>query len=467
VEGGPQKDILSFLPFGDIFNRDTSEIENPQDTEVPSVNNLQTDRSVLQQLSTESVAGATWFQKQRELPEDRRLQFTPIDVSLLPKMSVGFEGEEVALLENTLTLLLNKEIGMSEKTVFDTETKNLIIAFQKTVGISANGSLGKNTLAKITQKQQELLEDIYEQVPAVRYIQKKDGVVKDIYLDTKETVTVSETIIPRIHEALFGEDENTLVLRYLKNDNETIETFGGIIKEKEMTGTFFPSNIPFLAMSPDKEQLFYLTENYSMTEGVVSSLKNTSKKPLFEHSFSEWIPDWGSDSIITLTTKASFDTPGNVYTLSPKDGTFTKAFGGKKGLTTNLSPNGLSILYGEQINGQYELSVYSTVTKKHKKLSLRTLPEKCTWLSNSTEAVCAVPGKVNTSELPDIWYQGVLSFNDTLWLVDTETSTHQLLINPRNDVGRDMDITEIMISHDESYLFFIDKKTSLLYGMKL
>lgn len=146
--GETPKDRLSFLPFGDIFGSNPSGTENTPNTETPSTEELPVNRSVLQQLSTETVAGALWFKKEREVPEERRLIFTPVDASTLPKMALGFEGKEVALLENTLTLLLKKEIGDSEKTVFDIDTKNLIIAYQKSVGVSANGSIGKILLQK-------------------------------------------------------------------------------------------------------------------------------------------------------------------------------------------------------------------------------------------------------------------------------------------------------------------------------
>jgi hypothetical protein len=307
-----------------------------------------------------------------------------------------------------------------------------------------------------------------ETVVFARFIQKEDGAIFDVNTQTSNTAQVSDTVIPRIYEAFFGgENLNSVILRYLKGDNETIETFGGEISQGKLSGGFFPQNISFLDISPDKNSVFYLTHQGEYTEGVTSDFENNNKKPIFDHPFSEWMPDWGNDSTITLTTLASSETEGFVYSLGASRGDFSKEFSGKDGLTTLTSPDGTKILYSEILNGALRLSVYDKQDRSHTNLGMQTLPEKCIWEDDSMRIWCGVPTQINTSNLPDMWYRGSTSFTDSVWLLDTESNAHQLISDPRGEANLYLDITKIDISPDESYMIFVDKKTDLLYGLSI
>lgn len=310
-------------------------------------------------------------------------------------------------------------------------------------------------------------EDTVEMVLVARYIQKEDGHVYDIFVDTLKTELLSSTIIPRIHEAFFGDNPNEVILRYLKSDNETIETFGGTIENGSIKGLFFPKNIPILAISPDKTKVFYLTEEGEYTKGTISSFANKNKKPIFENAFSEWVPWWGTDSIITMTTKSSANIEGSVYGLSATTGVLSKQFGEKDGLTTLTSPNGQKILYSEKIDGGIKLFLYNKQKNTHVNLGIKTLPEKCTWDIGSVEVYCAVPKEILSANLPDDWYQGLVSFRDSIWLLDTDSIAHQEILDPFEEQFLSLDIINILISDKKDYMIFADKKTSLLYGTEI
>ncbi len=457
----------SFLPFGNLFNRDSA--VDPAPTETPTENPTQPSferQPTIVQLSNTDVAGATFLNKEREIETEEVLVFDFVDFSGYPLMREGFEGEEVSELENTLILLGTGNVGESTKTVFDIDTSGLVAFFQGESGLTPDGIAGSNTFRKINEAQEELLGESTESALAVRYIQKEDGNVYDIFVDTLESEKVSETIIPRIHEAFFSTNPDQVLLRYLKSDNETIETFGGLIEDGALSGSFFPQNIPFVSVSPDKTKVFYLTEMGEHTNGVISLFNNSQIRPVFEHAFSEWIPWWGTDSVVTLTTKASSDVSGGVYSLTTT-GSLTKEFSDKNGLESLSSPNGKYVLYSESLNGNQILSVFNTQTSDHKNLGINTLSEKCTWSENSVNIYCAIPKSMLSQNLPDDWYQGRVSFEDSIWLLDIEANIHQLISDPAAEENLYLDITKIQLSDKEDYLTFVDKKTSLLYGMKI
>ena len=382
-------------------------------------------------------------------------------------MRLGFEGEKVARLENTLTLLATNVEGVSEKMIFDEETENLLKDFQSSNGLRADGRAGASVWSAINKAQEDLAEEKMDSVLSVRYIQKEDGSIIDMFLDSLKTSISSDTVIPRIQEAFFNSDASQLIIRYLKSDNETIETVGGTIEDGSLSGKLFPQNIPFVSVSPEKDQVFYLEQEGDFTNGIISTFSNLERKPIFEHAFSEWIPNWGTDSVISLTTKASFGTPGGVYSLGVTQSNFIKEFGGKNGLTTLMSPNGAKILYSENLNGNIKLSVFNMQDNSHTDLGIRTLPEKCTWDTDSITVWCAVPKNINSSRLPDSWYQGTESFVDSLWLLNTDENAHQLIIDPTTEGLYSLDITNIQLSPKKDYLIFIDRKSSILYGLTL
>jgi hypothetical protein len=461
---------FSFFPFGQISNDSNQGSPDNEIPEVPDTDN-QPETPVreprLVALSNLAVAGSALIKKDRNIPNDQRVSFDFVDFSEFPLMKEGFEGEEVTKLENILLLLNTGNIGASIKTVFDIDTSGILAYFQEERGLTPDGLAGAGTFNILNTEQEKLLDSQTESALAVRYIQKKDGSVIDIFTDSKETSIMSNTIIPRIHEAFFNIDASKLILRYLKSDNETIETFGGVISDGSISGLFFPKDIPFVTVSPDKTKIFYLTQTGEYTNGTISNFENENKTPIFEHAFSEWIPQWGTDSIVSLTTKASYQTPGVTFSLGTGGGEITKEFPNENGITTLISPNGSKILYSIPESGSHKLFIFNRQDNSHTDLGVRTLSEKCSWESNSITLWCGVPEGSLQANLPDAWYQGTTLFTDSLWLLDTDINAHQLVINPREESGLLLDITQIQKSETSEYLTFIDRKTGILYGLDI
>ena len=101
-----------------------------------------------------------------------------------------------------------------------------------------------------------------------------------------EETRVTNTTIPKIYEAIWGNNENSLLLRYLRDDGETIETFtskvieGADGKEGSLLGTFLPSDIKSVAVSPKKDKIFYLNVVSGEAQGTVMDTV-LGKKVLF------------------------------------------------------------------------------------------------------------------------------------------------------------------------------------------
>lgn len=308
---------------------------------------------------------------------------------------------------------------------------------------------------------------------ATRYVDRKTGNIYQTFLDKLEERKFSTTIIPRVYESSFVNKNNSVLMRYLKSDNRTIETFlGGIPKEvlgadtdtNEIKGVFLADNISDWSSSPDSSKVFYLLNVGESVVGTVLDIATNKKTQVFDSPFTEWLTQWPNASMVTLTTKPSAYVPGHMYTLNPTTKSFGRALGDVNGLTTLTSPNGKLVLYSDS---SLALSNYDVAKKTSVPLGLRTLPEKCVWGSASDIVYCAVP-KIPVGVLyPDAWYQGEVSFSDQIWKINITTGNTELLSDPLVVSGEEVDGIKLSLDSTQKYLLFVNKKDSYLWKLDL
>ena len=320
-----------------------------------------------------------------------------------------------------------------------------------------------------------------EMSTALRYVDRATGNIYETFADNLQERQFSNTVIPQVYEADFGNNANSVVMRYLKTGTDTIETFiGNTPKEllgsspttaNQVTGSFLAENIKDLSVSPDGSSIFYLLNVSDNAIGTTMNLTTNKKVEVFSSPFTEWLSQWPSNDskskIVTLSTKPSTGIPGYMYTLNPSSGskTFSQAFGGVNGLTTLTSPNGKLVLYADDT---LALNIYNINTKVSSSAGVNTLPDKCVWGSASDVIYCAVPKSIPIGSYPDDWYQGSVSFADQIWKIDVATGNATMLLDPATETGGgEIDGTKLALDGGENYLFFVNKKDSFLWEYNL
>ena len=310
---------------------------------------------------------------------------------------------------------------------------------------------------------------------AVRYVAKSTGNIYESFADKIEESRYSTTIIPRVYDAYFGNKGNSVVMRYLKADGKTIETFfGNIPKESfstspitdnEIKGSLLPNDIKDLSLSADLSGIFYLFNSGDNMIGTTFNFLNNRKVQIFTSPFTEWLSGWPNNKMITLTTKPSYGTPGYMYTIDSNGKNFTQVLGDINGLTTLTSPNGKLVLYGDN---NLTLNIYHTDKNISDLLGVKTMPEKCVWGSSNDFIYCAVPKSIDAGQYPDSWYQGEVSFSDQIWKIDIKTGKTTMIIDPATvGDGGEVDGIKLSLDSNENYLFFVNKKDSFLWELNL
>jgi hypothetical protein len=314
-----------------------------------------------------------------------------------------------------------------------------------------------------------------EFIPAVRYISRINGNIYQTFSDKINEYKITNTIIPQVYEAFLINNGESVVVRYLKEDSKTIETFvgslpkeilgGDALGEDELIGSFLPENITDLSISNDTLKMFYLFKTNESVSGFTADSFGNKKSQIFSSPFTEWLSYYPNNKIITLTTKPSSDVYGYTYSIDLNNKNFTKVLGDIKGLTTTTSPSGDVILFSDN---NLTLKFFNINKKEFTPIKIKTLPEKCTWNKSSTIVYCAVPKYIDSRNLPDNWYQGETSFNDEFWKIDVLTGNSTKIIDPAPFVNKeDIDGIKLSVDVDENFLFFVNKNNPYLWEIEL
>lgn len=309
-----------------------------------------------------------------------------------------------------------------------------------------------------------------------RYIERGLGHIFETQLSTyTESRIVNETRA-RLGEALWGNGGKSVVVRFV-DDND-----GGVVKSRIVNigsslisfarGTsteaistgflkteevYLPDSIPFMAVSEDgADKLFYLEGGV----GSTTNFKDSGASKIFSSAFTEWLPQFPNQKLVTLTTRPSATVPGHMFFLNTGTKAVTKILGNINGLTTLTSHDGKLVLYSETKAGAPELSVYDPLKNEFHSLYLQTLPEKCVWSNKKTPLFyCAVPQILPSASYPDQWYQGLVSFSDNLWEINPVTFVTRRIMTPQTLGAPALDMTNLVLSSEDTYLLFINKIT--------
>lgn len=403
--------------------------------------------SQLVQISSKPVAGHTLFSKIFEIVEDPKELLNDSLVETynflqFGTMKIGDTGEGVSALQTVLNRLYPNS-SLPASGTFDTATKNAVIAFQTEHKLAADGIVGGGTKAKLNEVQglsknaKDFEPTIREEERlTVRYQDKQTGHIFDLGIDDKTFEQVSSTTFSAVHESFFGNNGETVVIRYA--DNDSISTYLGSITQNEadtwqLDGEFITQDIPFVSINPDGTKMVYFEEIKRRTRGYVLDLATKAKEVVFDSKFSEWLPQFIGPELFTLTTRASALSSGYsyIYNANEKD-SFTKGIGGFSGLTTNYNPSGTKVLYSTNNGGRFiETYVYDVNDGTTLTLGIKTLAEKCIW-TDLDNLLCAVPRFVGPEDYPDAWYKGEVLFDDRLWSVNTTNGLERIVSSLRH-----------------------------------
>jgi hypothetical protein len=319
---------------------------------------------------------------------------------------------------------------------------------------------------KIKPRQEIITEHV------LRYISRSNGYVYEIAeRDTTDgqSTQISNIFIPNIYEGYFADNNKTAVLRFLRDDNQTIATYTVPIPDPNLDntrtqkeGVYLPNNILNMAVSPNTGFLARLTAEQGSGVITTTNTLGANKKEILLTPFKDWIVLWPTQIIPYVQTKASGTTEGFLYAVQT-DKSLKKIVGNILGLTASVSPSGTYVLYSQTVHDGYTTKLLNTKTGTILGLNLSILPEKCVWLKNE-DLICAGSDTVPAALYPDSWYNGTVTLADNLYRLSTKTNTFGVVYKAEES---SFDMTNLHMDEDRGFLYFINKPTGVLWKFKL
>lgn len=354
---------------------------------------------------------------------------------------------------------------ITEHKILTQLTQNAIsgAVFYKTPSIATKTpSVNKETLG------------VEESIGMVRYVEKQTGHIFEVEPQGGQNNRLSNITILKTFDTIWSSTANNVILRYAEESSlsPVIQNYSinlnpqvsgkGTTTPTSIEGVFIPKSIETIVSAPDRDRIFYLSEFEGNTIGIISTFENEKREQILSTPFSEFNISWPNKNIISLLTKPSASQNGFLYALNPTTKSFKKVVGNIKGLTVGFSPNGEKIIFTESKKNSFSTLIYDSKTNGTSSFGVTTFPEKCIWGNSSNNVVyCAVPKDIPNGEYPDEWYQGLVSFTDSIWRID--------LINGATEeiYATDFDIINPFLSTNEDFIFFTNKNDETLWSLKI
>lgn len=305
----------------------------------------------------------------------------------------------------------------------------------------------------------------------IRHIERATGHIYETELFSPNQNRISNTTIPLAYDAVWGNKNLSLAVRYLREDDRTIDTYSLNLKEVSTSTENVVSAVSFPVSINDisvfGSSVFYLQENPNSSAGFISSFSGAGKKQVWSSDIRELLSQYVNARTIALTTKPARDVSGFMYLVDTTSGQVKKVLSDIPGLSTLSDPDASQIIYLSQSDG-VQLSVYNQTSKTYINISPSTFPEKCVWSKKNKSIVyCAVPKEFLDGTSLTSWYLGIASFGDDIWMYDLKNSTSKMIVDLYNESNEQIDVIKPIISENEQYLIFINKVDNSLWSLDL
>lgn len=295
------------------------------------------------------------------------------------------------------------------------------------------------------------------------FVDRGTGYIYGYSPEDNSVFQVTNTVVPGVYDAYIFNGGRRVIMRYSNNENEVVVGMVATIPLFTKNGTassltdieYLNSEVSSVAVDDFGARVSYVVKTDSGSS--VYTMENSGPTPVASSPFGEWDLSYGGTSLYATTKASSFAV--GVTTMLPL---FNIVIGEKYGL--NAKPSSSFILDSSWRSGSIETSLVGN--NGHRNLSLKTIASKCGWGSDNF-LLCAVPRLLPKGgrDLPDAWFQGLVSFEDDFVYVNTSTLEETPFFSFEANYGA-FDINSVVISNENSFISFTNKKNGELWLLK-
>lgn len=292
------------------------------------------------------------------------------------------------------------------------------------------------------------------------YFYKKDG--GDLFsssFDGERQEKISNITVVNLFDAIWSRTGDRAAVFYLDE-----ETKKGFLHIGTSTTAAIPQDTKSFSWSPDGRFMAYTIFKDEKTNLVVSDSSGKNGRTSFLTPIPDIQLNWVSPEKIAFLTAPSGLAEGLIFLYARSSGVFSKIIGPFWGLTSLWSPDGSRVLVSttDSFGKDIELSIYDATGRALFSLSPVTLPEKCLW-ADVQSIFCAIPKTISAGAVwPDDYLRGELNTSDRILHFDLKNKQIQEIFQ-----GGDYDISDLLISPNQEFLFFVNRVDGTLWSLRL
>jgi len=298
----------------------------------------------------------------------------------------------------------------------------------------------------------------------LQYYNQNDG---KFYRLTKDgqTALLSDKIFYQVENITWSPDKNKAILEYPDGSNIIYD----FLIKKQITLPIHWKDFAFspdgskvvmksLGLDPDNRWLA-ITNNDGSKARRLEALGNKD-----ETVYPSWSPN--NQTVALYTEGIDFDRQ-EVFFVGLHGENFKSMVIEGRGFQPQWSPQGDRLLYSVySSNNDLKPLLWianaegDTIGSNRKNLNVETWANKCVF-ANSVDLYCAVPEKLE--EGAGLFPEMAKNTKDNLYKIDTQTGLKKLIAIPDNNYN----MSNLMISSNNYYLYFTDEATKTLHKINL
>jgi hypothetical protein len=306
---------------------------------------------------------------------------------------------------------------------------------------------------------------IGEDKKTIKYYLEKNGLVYSSAFDGTNLAPLTQNELPGLSDIIWSPD-----------NKKVIGIFSSITPKKYFydfqtkKSVLLNENIKSIAWAPSSDKIVY---HYETADGLYNNLSvanpdGSSWHTIFQTRLTDLVVKWPTPNKIYIFNKPSGLTQGSLFAIDSDSGNFSKILADLYGLAASWSPDGQKMIYQatDQQGKNLKLYVAASDGSQPKELPVQTLIDKCIWSGDSQTLFCAVPQQVSEHAVwPDDYNLARVAISDDFYILNTASLTKTKIAG--SDTTQSYDAQNLILAPNGDYLFFVSRKTQLIYAIKL
>jgi len=292
----------------------------------------------------------------------------------------------------------------------------------------------------------------------------KEGGIYEIDFDGQNLKESKFTALKNLMRVLWSQDKISFIGIY---DGDGIKKISYYDTGKQ-TATPFNQSVRQIAFyeKENKVAYHYFDGSLESSSIIISDPNGENPKTIFRTRLGELRLDWINETKIAVSTVPTGLAENTLWILDVNTQKLRSILPNIYGLTVKWSRSGENFIFArtDSKGNNLTLNTANQTGTQTNRLDIITLPEKCVFAKDDQNIICAAPKETLDIVWPDDYYKKLYSAQEQIWKIGLDGKKKDMLYEFSTN---DFDTTNLLLSGDENYLAFLNRKDGYVYSVKL